>query len=72
MSSHSIGSKESELELPLFDVRRIKAATDDFSVDKILGVGGFGPVYKVTFSITGNLIMNLIIVYRMLFRRTVF
>ncbi|CAL9778732.1 unnamed protein product [Musa acuminata subsp. burmannicoides] len=46
MSSHSIGSKESELELPLFDVRRIKAATDDFSVDKILGVGGFGPVYK--------------------------
>ncbi|CAL9135890.1 unnamed protein product [Musa textilis] len=46
MSSHSNGSKESELELPLFDMRRIKAATNDFSIDKILGVGGFGPVYK--------------------------
>ncbi|KAJ8459083.1 hypothetical protein OPV22_032009 [Ensete ventricosum] len=46
MSSHSNGSKESELELPLFDVHSIKAATNDFSIDNILGVGGFGPVYK--------------------------
>ncbi|URE23474.1 serine threonine-protein kinase [Musa troglodytarum] len=46
MSSHSDGSKESELELRLFDMRSIKAATNDFSIDKILGVGGFGPVYK--------------------------
>ena len=33
--------------LPLFDLRIIIAATDNFSITNKLGEGGFGPVYKV-------------------------
>ncbi|KAL8121664.1 G-type lectin S-receptor-like serine/threonine-protein kinase At4g27290 [Apium graveolens] len=33
-------------ELPLVDFKRIVKATDNFSQDKKLGEGGFGPVYK--------------------------
>ena len=33
--------------LPLFDLRTIIAATDNFSIANKLGQGGFGPVYKV-------------------------
>ena len=32
---------------PLFDLRTIIAATDNFSITNKLGQGGFGPVYKV-------------------------
>ncbi|KAM4102870.1 hypothetical protein ACJW30_06G035300 [Castanea mollissima] len=32
--------------LPLFDLRTIIAATDNFSISNKLGQGGFGPVYK--------------------------
>ena len=32
---------------PLFDLRIIIAATDNFSITNKLGQGGFGPVYKV-------------------------
>ncbi|KAM3683598.1 hypothetical protein ACJW31_12G160400 [Castanea mollissima] len=32
--------------LPLFDLRTIIAATDNFSIANKLGQGGFGPVYK--------------------------
>ncbi|KAL1562805.1 G-type lectin S-receptor-like serine/threonine-protein kinase SD1-1 isoform X2 [Salvia divinorum] len=35
-----------ELELPLFDLATIVAATNNFSGENMLGEGGFGPVYK--------------------------
>ncbi|KAJ7948532.1 receptor kinase 3 [Quillaja saponaria] len=35
-----------DLELPLFDLSNIATATDNFSMDKKLGEGGFGLVYK--------------------------
>ncbi|XP_019707010.2 receptor-like serine/threonine-protein kinase SD1-8 isoform X1 [Elaeis guineensis] len=35
-----------ELELPLFDLGTIAAATNNFSIQNKLGEGGFGPVYK--------------------------
>ncbi|GFP89944.1 g-type lectin s-receptor-like serine/threonine-protein kinase at4g27290 [Phtheirospermum japonicum] len=37
-----------DLELPLFKFSIIVAATNNFSEEKIIGEGGFGPVYKVT------------------------
>lgn len=37
-----------DLELPLFDLGTIAAATDNFSILNKLGEGGFGPVYKVS------------------------
>ncbi|KAJ0082410.1 hypothetical protein Patl1_10948 [Pistacia atlantica] len=33
-------------DLPMFDLRTIVAATDNFSTDNKLGEGGFGSVYK--------------------------
>ena len=35
------------MELPIFDPVAIANATDNFSNNKKLGEGGFGPVYKV-------------------------
>ena len=40
------GDKE-DLDLPLFDLKTIEQATNNFSIDNKLGEGGFGPVYKV-------------------------
>ncbi|OWM81215.1 hypothetical protein CDL15_Pgr007246 [Punica granatum] len=40
------GSEKTDLELPLFDVGTIMAATNNFSSESKLGQGGFGPVYK--------------------------
>ncbi|XP_044350421.1 receptor-like serine/threonine-protein kinase SD1-8 isoform X3 [Triticum aestivum] len=39
-------SHNDDLELPIFDLGTIAAATDGFSIDNKLGEGGFGPVYK--------------------------
>ncbi|KAJ1441979.1 putative serine/threonine-protein kinase [Sesbania bispinosa] len=39
-----------ELDLPLFDLPTISIATNGFSMNKKIGEGGFGPVYK------GNLV----------------
>ncbi|XP_028807645.1 G-type lectin S-receptor-like serine/threonine-protein kinase At4g27290 [Neltuma alba] len=39
-------SSEEDLELPLFDFTIIANATHNFSIDNMLGQGGFGPVYK--------------------------
>lgn len=41
-------SRESEMELPMFDLTTIANATNNFSNNNKLGEGGFGPVYKVT------------------------
>lgn len=37
---------DDDLELPIFDLGTIAAATDGFSINNKLGEGGFGPVYK--------------------------
>lgn len=37
-----------DVELPIFDFAVIANATNNFSMDKKLGQGGFGPVYKGT------------------------
>ena len=42
------GSEKEEMELPIFDLKIIANATDNFSEKNKLGEGGFGPVYKVT------------------------
>ena len=42
--------EEEDLELPLFHMSTISIATDNFSVNNKLGEGGFGPVYRVSFS----------------------
>ncbi|XP_074380167.1 G-type lectin S-receptor-like serine/threonine-protein kinase At4g27290 isoform X2 [Apium graveolens] len=43
----SLDSKEEEnLDIPSFKLRRIASATSNFSNDKKIGEGGFGPVYK--------------------------
>ncbi|KAF8411264.1 hypothetical protein HHK36_003811 [Tetracentron sinense] len=37
---------EEDLELPLFDIGTVSAATNNFSFANKIGEGGFGPVYK--------------------------
>ncbi|KAF3973357.1 hypothetical protein CMV_003215 [Castanea mollissima] len=39
-------TQEEDLELPLFDLETVSAATDNFSLKNKIGQGGFGPVYK--------------------------
>ncbi|KAM5580801.1 hypothetical protein ABKV19_010152 [Rosa sericea] len=41
----NVGGKN-DTELPVFDLKSILAATEDFSAANKLGEGGFGPVYK--------------------------
>nr|CAB3478523.1 unnamed protein product [Digitaria exilis] len=38
-------SAEKDVDLPLFDLEVILAATDDFALSNKIGEGGFGPVY---------------------------
>ncbi|RYR43726.1 hypothetical protein Ahy_A08g040123 isoform B [Arachis hypogaea] len=38
--------KEEELDLPLFDLATLISATNNFSINNILGKGGFGTVYQ--------------------------
>ncbi|XP_044502540.1 G-type lectin S-receptor-like serine/threonine-protein kinase At4g27290 [Mangifera indica] len=47
-SSHKKDDSKEDLELPLFELDTISNATDNFSSNKKLGEGGFGPVYKGT------------------------
>ncbi|XP_041026336.1 G-type lectin S-receptor-like serine/threonine-protein kinase At4g27290 isoform X2 [Juglans microcarpa x Juglans regia] len=39
-------TQEEDLELPLFNLKTVSAATDEFSFRNKIGQGGFGPVYK--------------------------
>ncbi|KAL9156046.1 hypothetical protein ABFS82_09G046800 [Erythranthe guttata] len=41
---------DDDLELPIFKLVTIVAATNNFSIENIIGEGGFGPVYKVRLS----------------------
>ncbi|XP_030935040.1 G-type lectin S-receptor-like serine/threonine-protein kinase RKS1 isoform X2 [Quercus lobata] len=45
-SRRDIDGTRRNSNLPLFDLRTIIAATDNFSIVNKLGQGGFGPVYK--------------------------
>ncbi|PON46978.1 S-locus glycoprotein [Trema orientale] len=38
--------QKDDMDLPLFDLSTIAAATDNFLLDNKLGEGGFGPVYR--------------------------
>jgi len=40
-------ARKDNMELPLFDFEIINTATNNFSVENMVGEGGFGPVYKV-------------------------
>ncbi|WMV39795.1 hypothetical protein MTR67_033180 [Solanum verrucosum] len=40
------GEGKEDMELPLFDVMTVSAATNNFSSDNIIGEGGFGSVYR--------------------------
>ena len=42
------GGKNDTDQLPLFSLKSILAATNNFSDTNKVGEGGFGPVYKVT------------------------
>ncbi|XP_065624014.1 G-type lectin S-receptor-like serine/threonine-protein kinase RKS1 [Quercus suber] len=44
--SQKLDEGKRKLDLPIFDIGIILAATDNFSPTKRLGQGGFGPVYK--------------------------
>lgn len=46
---------------PLFNLRTIIAATDNFSVNNKLGRGGFGLVYKVVSLNKYQILLNLIL-----------
>jgi hypothetical protein len=41
------GINSKDCDLPSFDVEKIRAATDNFSIHNKIGQGGFGPVYMV-------------------------
>ncbi|KAJ9553573.1 hypothetical protein OSB04_017618 [Centaurea solstitialis] len=43
---HHSNSKDGNLEVPLFSLSTISKATNNFSINNMLGEGGFGPVYK--------------------------
>ncbi|EYU30747.1 hypothetical protein MIMGU_mgv1a025084mg, partial [Erythranthe guttata] len=46
ISELDLKRKREELGLPLYALATIAAATNNFSVENLIGEGGFGPVYK--------------------------
>ncbi|PRQ31558.1 putative protein kinase RLK-Pelle-DLSV family [Rosa chinensis] len=46
MTHQNYDRQNEDLELPIFSLSTIVTATDNFSFNKKLGEGGFGPVYK--------------------------
>ena len=59
-SRRDIDGTRRNSNLPLFDLRTIIAATDNFSIVNKLGQGGFGPVYKVVSLNKSHNLHNLI------------
>lgn len=49
MGKNGTANQNEDMELPIFSLSTIVTATDNFSFNKKLGEGGFGPVYKVYF-----------------------
>ena len=43
----AVKSKNEDLELTVIKMETIAQATNNFSTENMIGVGGFGPVYKV-------------------------
>ncbi|CAL8141040.1 unnamed protein product [Prunus armeniaca] len=50
ISKERAEAAKNDAELPLFNLKRVLAATNNFNLANKLGEGGFGPVYKVTLS----------------------
>ncbi|XP_004295782.1 PREDICTED: G-type lectin S-receptor-like serine/threonine-protein kinase At4g27290-like [Fragaria vesca subsp. vesca] len=48
MGKNGTANQNEDMELPIFSLSTIVTATDNFSFNKKLGEGGFGPVYKGT------------------------
>ncbi|XP_057790587.1 G-type lectin S-receptor-like serine/threonine-protein kinase At4g27290 [Salvia miltiorrhiza] len=48
----ALKANREDLELPIFKLATIVAATKDFSRENLIGEGGFGPVYKGNLSAT--------------------
>ncbi|KAF7822797.1 G-type lectin S-receptor-like serine/threonine-protein kinase [Senna tora] len=48
MAQNNDEGEQEDLELPLLDLATIVKATEDFSINKKLGQGGFGAVYRGT------------------------
>ena len=44
---HEESQADDDMDLPFFDLLSIAAATCEFSADRKIGEGGFGPVYQV-------------------------
>ncbi|ESR65340.1 hypothetical protein CICLE_v10010285mg, partial [Citrus x clementina] len=49
-----MSASELDLELPLFELATIVSATNNFSINKKLGQGGFGPFYKVNLKLASQ------------------
>lgn len=47
VSINGVECQEDDLQLPVFKIATIEAATDNFSTANKIGEGGFGSVYKV-------------------------
>ena len=58
---------DEDIDLPIFDLATIVAATNDFSEENQIGAGGFGLVYKVIFFFHKNLLV--IVKYIFLFQQ---
>ena len=54
-------------QLPFFSLSSILIATDRFSEANKLGQGGFGPVYKVNFSLRANISIYLFVSYNLFY-----
>lgn len=44
------GGQKQDLELPFFSFSELSKFTNNFSINNKVGEGGFGTVYKVTYS----------------------
>ena len=59
ITAGDILAQENDVEMPIYDLTTIEAATDNFSFSNKIGEGGFGPVYEVLF-LTNVFVLKLI------------